>query len=172
MATQEQTVRIPRAGTRPRARQHVLPACRVSGFLVFRTPISVLPAASGVTQYKTKKTSSPRPSAPLLLSQGFILLTKLFSQALEMDWAGEEECGLGPFVRSGLCPHRLLPATRPVLSRTAHCESEFGSPHTLEIWKGGYFSRLEEDEKLAGPTCCWFLEVRSEVQRLFKYFSL
>lgn len=39
------------------------------------------------------------------------------------------------------------------LTHTARYESEFGSAPTVEFWKSGYFSRLEEDEKLTGPIC-------------------
>lgn len=40
-------------------------------------------------------------------------------------------------------------------------ESEFGSLATLEFWRGGYFSRLEEDEKLAVPICPLFSKAGS-----------
>lgn len=100
----------------------------------------------------TVQTVAHTPQPP---PQGFILLARLFSTALEMDRAGGEECRLGSFVRKTV---RRLPCT---LTHTARYESQFGSTPTLEFWKSGYFSRLEEDEKLAVPICSWFLEVRS-----------
>lgn len=65
-----------------------------------------------------------------------------------------------------LCEHLLFsPRTVPcppcTLTHVAVYESEFGSLPALEFWKSGYFSRLEEDEKLEVPICSLFLKVGS-----------
>lgn len=87
-------------------------------------------------------------------------VSKLFSPASEIGRGGA--CRLGFFVR--FCcfqpQARSLPAPR-ALTHAAFYESEFGSLAPLEFWKSGYFSRLEEDEKLAVPICSLFLKVGS-----------
>lgn len=72
----------------------------------------------------------------------------------------EENIALGSLFGVGcLQPHGSLPA--PSSHACTLYESELGSRSTLEFWKNRYFSRLEEDEKLAVPICSLFFEVRS-----------
>lgn len=62
---------------------------------------------------------------------------------------------------SGLVVPSPDPSPPACVTHGAFYESEFGSLRTLEFWRSGYFSRLEEDEKLAVPICSLFLKARS-----------
>lgn len=53
------------------------------------------------------------------------------------------------------CPPCALTHTGPFMNLS------FGRLATLEFWRSGYFSRLEEDEKLAVPICSLFLKAGS-----------
>lgn len=102
------------------------------------------------------KHSHPGCPAPHLLHRGLILLTLVPSCGKGWAWRGL------PSPLREACFQRGLLAMSCALSTQPCYESEFGSPPpTLEFWKSRYFSRLEEDEKLAVPICSWFLEVRS-----------
>lgn len=58
----------------------------------------------------------------------------------------------GFFVRGLSLPAGPLPCL-PHAHTRAFYEPESGSLAPRAFWKGGYFSRLEEDEKLAVPIC-------------------
>lgn len=75
---------------------------------------------------------------------------------------GGGECRLGSLL--GTVPLSRAPSLPALHPHAAFYESESGSLAPLEFWKSEYFSRLEEDEKLAVPICSLFFKSRvSEV---------
>ena len=130
--------------------------------LAFRAlPTSASPAASGTAEAKTQPSShqsfGPGPTFLHPISPRFTL----FSSAFDTEWARRGRTRLGFFMRvcfpprAPACPPRALTHTGPFMNLS------FGRLAPLEFWRSGYFSRLEEDEKLAVPICSLFLKARS-----------
>lgn len=93
------------------------------------------------------------------ISHCFSLLNKLCSPDLGNGQGGGEWCPRPLLQFAVFSPHvHCLPHA---LTHAAFYESEFGSLSPPGFWKSGYFSRLEEDEKLAVPICSLFLKVGS-----------